>query len=213
MKKALLIGDDSVDISYSIEKKAECLKEIFENDLTVDVMENYDTLSVEKMQEYKLLIICTEPERRKEKSSKRLIADIITYAVNGGGILGIHNGLLSGTDHEMNCLWGASFKTRLPISLLDYKPAGGKHLILDQGCEPFSLEDEPILFDADIFAEKRQVLYNMHYGTEAFPAVWVNHYGFGRTACVAPGYGRLTFENSEWQRIVRRSGLWAARLL
>lgn len=213
MKKALLAGDNSARISHSVEKKAECLREIFENYLVLDAMENYGTLSIEKMQEYKLLIFCTEPESWKEKSSKRLLADIITYTVNGGGILGIHNGLLNENDHEMSYLRGASFREKLPISLLDYEPVEGKHLILDQGCGPFCLEDEPLLFDADVFAEKRQVLYKMRYGTECFPAVWVNHYGFGRVSCVVPGYGRDTFENREWQRIVRRSGLWAAGLL
>jgi len=213
MKKALLLVDDSSEISYSAERKAEHLGDVYENYFALDVIENYNALSLKKMQEYRLLIFCTEPESWKEKSSKRLIAGIITYAVNGGGILGIHNGLLHGTGHEMNCLWGASFRTKLPIGLLDYKPVEEKHLILDQGCEPFSLEDEPMLFDANIFAEKRQVLYKMHYGTEAFSAVWVNRYGFGKIACVVPGYGSNTFQNSEWQRIVLRSGRWAAGLL
>lgn len=213
MKRALLIGEDSRAALCSAEQKAECLREVFENYLAVDTMENYDTLSIEKMWEYKLLIFCTEPENWKEKRSRRLIADIITYAVNGGGILGIHSGLLSGADHEMNYLWGASFRTKLPAGLLDYKPVEEKHLILDQGCGPFSLEDEPLIFNFDIFAEKCQILYNMYYGTKDFPAVWINHYGSGRIACVVPGHGSHTFLNTEWQRIVLRSGRWAAGLL
>lgn len=213
MKRALLIGDGNREARCSAEKKAECLREVFENYLAVDAMENYDTFSLEKMREYKLLIFCTEPENWKEKRSGRLIADIITYTVNGGGILGIHNGLLSGTDHEMNCLWGASLRTKLPAGLLDYKPVEEKHLILDQGCVPFSLEDEPIIVDIDIFAAKCRVLYNMQYGAKVFPAVWINHYGSGRIACVVPGHGSHTFLNAEWQRIVLRSGRWAAGLL
>lgn len=215
MRQAILLGDyeEHKQIPHPVNGIDVSIREIFESDFPVEIMEDYQHLTIEKLSGCNLLICSPAPTRWQEKANPSVLSAILTYTVNGGAVLGLHSALSMTVHPEMGYLFGAFSGSHGPAGLLDYTPTKAGHLILDRGCAPFTQEEEMLPVAFDEFSKNRQILYDYPYGETRIPAAWTLEYGFGKVACTTLGSHPAALANSSSRRLIRRMGLWAADLL
>jgi type 1 glutamine amidotransferase len=212
-KNALFIGDYSVPNYHPAQHIDECLQKILGEQFTVTSTENYGKLSISDLEHYDLLIIYAD--RWDKNASKETMAAITTYAINGGGILGLHNGIIAPIEGGSPILHilGGKFDHHPDYCPLDYYKALNfkKHPIMED-FEPFTLSEEPYMFVMDPLGD-REMLMEYRWNGNRYPAAWVQHYGLGHIVYMAPGHDIRTFEVPAYQKLIVKGAEWAAGIL
>lgn len=212
-KNALFIGDYSVPNYHPAQHIDDCLKKLLVDNFTVTCTENYGKLSNSDLEPYDLLIIYAD--RWDKNASKETMAAITTFVVSGGGILGLHNGIISPIKGGSPILhiMGAKFNNHPEYCPLDYYKSIGfeKHPIMED-FEPFTMSEEPYMFEMDPFSD-REMLMEFRWNGNRYPAAWVQNYGLGRVIYLAPGHDIRTYEVLAFQKLIIKSAAWATGIL
>lgn len=139
------------------------------------------------------------------------VAGLMTYVLNGGGLLAIHAGIVAETRYEAAHLAGGKFISHPEQKVLTYTPTGSGHIITE-GIESFDIMEEPYQLDLDNLIETTLLL---EYESESkkWPAAWAHTYGIGRVVYLSPGHQLESFLVPMYRKLIRRSALWAAEML
>ncbi len=131
-------------------------------------------------------------------------AAFLAYVAKGGRLLALHGGTIVRNAPEFAMMLGAKFTHHPAACLLDYTPCADHPIVRD--VEPFSLTEEPYMYEWDNFADK-EVLLTFGYGAQAHPALWRVKYGWGNIVCFAIGHTPASFT---WpvEKLLYRSAMW-----
>jgi type 1 glutamine amidotransferase len=212
-KKALFLGDYTDPGWHPAKDADKYISKALEDNFKVKCTEDYGKLAIEELKTYDLII--NYADCWGKKCSKETIAAIITYVVNGGGILSIHNGILVPAEggSELRQLFGARFTGHSEYKPLDFYRAiqYKEHPIL-KDFAPFTMGEEPYEFEMDTFADLQMLLEYRRAG-QRFPAVWARNYGLGRMVYLVPGHDNRSFEVPAFQKLITRSAEWLTGIL
>ena len=212
-KKALFWGDYTDPGWHPAKDADKYICRALGDNFKVECTENYDKMAVGELKKYDLII--NYADRWEKKCSKETVVAVINYTVNGGGILCIHNGILipvkSGS--ELLQMFGARFTGHPEYRQLDfYKATKYKEHPVLKDFEPFTMGEEPYLFEMDTLADM-QMLLEYRLDGQRFPAAWARNYGLGRMVYLAPGHDNRSFEVPSFQKLITRSAQWLTGIL
>lgn len=205
IKRALVTGSYSNVKFHPLDGVDKELKENL-RDFEVEFTEDYDRFKIDSLSQYDLCVSYTEDMLTDEQT-----AGLLTYVLNGGGLLALHCGIATEARCETAHLLGGRFRSHPDEKVLTYRPASTGHIILD-GIEGFSMMEEPYQFDLDNLAETTLLLEYESEGRQ-WPAAWAHKYGLGKVVYLSPGHRLTSFRVPMYRNLVRRSALWAAGLL
>ncbi|HEY5587306.1 MAG TPA: ThuA domain-containing protein [Ruminiclostridium sp.] len=212
-KNALFLGDYTDPKYHPAKDIDELVKTSLDKNFNVTCTENYNNLTWEDVKPYDIIIDYADCS--SIKMTKSTIATLLTFLVNGNGILGIHNGIIVPTDacYEILHVFGGKFIGHTDYVPLDYYKAINfdKHPIMD-GFKPFTMSEEPYQFELEQCGNKKIIMEYMCQGYR-YSAAWVQNYGLGRVVYLAPGHDTRSFMVPQFQRLIARSAEWAARIL
>lgn len=204
-KQAIMIGNYSNVEWHPLKGPDKELAEIL-NDFGVEFTEDYDRFRYDSLSRYDLCIAYTENRLTDEQ-----VAGLLTYVLNGGGLLALHNGIVVEARYEAAHLAGGRFRSHPDQKVLTYMPAGSGHVILE-GIESFDIMEEPYQFDLDNLLETTLLLEYESEGKK-WPAAWAHNYGHGRVVYLSPGHQLASFMVPMYRNLIRRGALWAAGML
>jgi type 1 glutamine amidotransferase len=204
-KKAIVIGNYTNVAWHPLKGPDKELADIL-RDFEVEFTEDYDRFKNEIICQYDLCVSYTEDRLTDEQ-----VAGLLTYVLNGGGLLAIHNGIVVEARHEAAHLAGGRFRYHPDQKVLTYEPTETDHIIME-GIESFDIMEEPYQFDLDNLLETTLLLEYESEGKK-WPAAWAHSYGLGRVVYLSPGHQADSFKNPMYRNLIRRSALWAAGLL
>jgi len=204
-KQAIMIGNYSNVEWHPLKGPDKELAEIL-NDFGVEFTEDYDRFRYDSLSRYDLCIAYTENRLTDEQ-----VAGLLTYVLNGGGLLALHNGIVVEARYEAAHLAGGRFRSHPDQKVLTYMPAGSGHVILE-GIESFDIMEEPYQFDLDNLLETTLLLEYESEGKK-WPAAWAHNYGLGRVVYLSPGHQLASFMVPMYRNLIRRGALWAAGML
>lgn len=204
-KKAIMIGNYTNVAYHPLKGPDREFKEILA-DFETEFTEDYDRFKITSLRSFDLCVSYTEDRLSDEQT-----AGLLTYVLNGGGLLAVHCGIATESRCETAHLLGGRFKSHPDQKLLTYKPASTGHIILE-GIDSFSIMEEPYQFDIDNLIETTALL---EYESEGrlWPAAWAHTYGLGRVVYLSPGHQTASFTDPMYRKLIRRGALWAAGLL
>lgn len=210
IKQAILIGDYHQEAPYHplepIEKE---IRKLMPEGWELHVTDDYDMFTAERLEAYDLCISYTDTFDKK--FSVEHTAGIISYVVNGGGLLIIHAGVsMQEQRHEMKLLMGAVYRGHTDYQQLDMCVSSPSHPIM-KGISSFSMDEEPYEFSL-LSAAERTILMEYNLDGTTWPAAWCSQYGLGRIVYLMPGHHAASFEYPEYRKVVVQSMLWGAGL-
>jgi len=184
-------------------------------DFTVDMLSNYSVV---------LLAKCDEVSREDKTSWKTEAVQraFISYVENGGGLLVVHSGTVSGSQTEaLDMLIGCRFvfhPNACPVTVQPIKP----HPVTE-GVEMFCETDEHyrlkiIANDADVLIAsysppqgvEEKYKEDPYNNTPAYicPAGYVRAQGKGRVCVLTPGHLLPVWRNPQYQRTIANALKW-----
>ncbi|MFC5650160.1 ThuA domain-containing protein [Paenibacillus solisilvae] len=210
-KHAIVLGDNGDRAPYhplvSIESE---LRSILGDNYVLDSTEDYNVLSTEKLNRYDLFISCTDCFRGEVADEQ--ITGLLSYVSAGGKLLVIHNGISLQVREEFSKMVGARFTGHPPYQLLNFHPTAADHPIM-QGTRPFSMEDEPYLFQFHSpLKDDLTILLSYTLDGEIKPAAWTASYGKGRFVYLMPGHSLPSFQQEAYRTLIRSSADWLVSL-
>lgn len=204
-KKAIVIGNYTNVAWHPLDGPDRELAEILE-DFGVESTEDYDRFRYDSLSKYDLCVAYTENRLTDEQ-----VAGLMTYVLNGGGLLAIHTGIVVEARFEAAHLAGGRFRYHPEQKVLTYMPTGSGHVIME-GIESFDIMEEPYQFDIDNLIETTLLLEYESEGKK-WPAAWAHGYGLGRVVYLSPGHQLASFTVPMYRKLIRRSALWAAGMI
>jgi len=150
-KKAIVIGNYTNVAWHPLKGPDKELADIL-RDFEVEFTEDYDRFKNEIICQYDLCVSYTEDRLTDEQ-----VAGLLTYVLNGGGLLAIHNGIVVEARHEAAHLAGGRFRYHPDQKVLTYEPTETDHIIME-GIESFDIMEEPYQFDLDNLLETTLLL-------------------------------------------------------
>lgn len=211
-KKAIFLGDFNDANYHPATKIDQQIIKLLEDQFNITVEEEYTDLSYTTLKHYDLVI--NYADRWDKRGSLQAVGALAAYAATGGGVLGLHSGIISSLDKypEVPMLFGARFLEHPPYTALDYAVTDeSKTHPAVQGIEPFTMDEEPYFFEMCNFA-KRELLMTYTYQNKQYPAAWTVQFGQGNIIYLSQGHDIKTFKNKNMQKLIRQSAGWAAKL-
>ncbi|WP_411344058.1 ThuA domain-containing protein [Paenibacillus sp. WLX1005] len=211
VRQALLIGDYGDDAPYHpLDRIQSHIHTLMPEGWELHISDDYEMFEMERLEAYDVCIVYTDAFNKK--ISPEHAAGIITYVVNGGGLLILHCGVsLQEHNYELRQLMGAQYRGHTDYRKLDMHIASPGHPIM-QGISSFSMEEEPYEFNLLAGAE-RTILMEYSMDDDTWPAGWCSTYGLGRTVYLMPGHHAPSFEYEQFQRMIVQGLNWAAGIL
>jgi len=209
MERALALGHYTDARYHPFGGIDEELKAIFEGCMDVEATDQYDRLHADHLSACRLFISCTEFMKEKPLPAGQVQA-LLAYVAGGGGLLAIHNGISLQRSEALASMLGAVFTGHPPYARLQVHAREPAHPIM-QGIDGFAIDDEPYRFAFDS-CQRTTVLAEYEHEGERWPAAWAHEYGRGRVVYLMPGHQRSAFQVEMYRKLIRNSGLWAARL-
>ncbi len=201
-KKAIVIGNYTNVAYHPLKGPDKELAEILV-DFKTEFTEDYDRFKSSSLSSYDLCVSYTEDRLGDEQA-----AGLLTYVLNGGGLLAIHTGIAVQARYEAAHLIGARFKSHPDQKVLTYKPTAADHIITE-GVGSFAIMEEPYQFDLDNLIETTTLLEYESEGRQ-WPAAWAHKYGLGKVVYLSPGHQAASFREPEYRKLILRGALWAA---
>ncbi|WP_017811033.1 MULTISPECIES: ThuA domain-containing protein [Paenibacillus] len=207
-RQAILIGDYGEDAPYHpLDQVENHIRDLMPAGWELHTSDDYDMLEMERLEAYDLCIVYTDAFNKK--INPRHAAGIITYVVNGGGLLILHCGVsLQETRYELKQLMGAQYGGHEEYGALEMHIASPGHPIM-KGIHSFVMEEEPYEFTLLPGAE-RTILMEYTMNGDTWPAAWCSHYGMGRTVYLMPGHHAASFDYPEYRTMIAQSICWVA---
>jgi uncharacterized protein len=206
VKRALLIGEYAEAKYHPLTGVDVEIRSILDGDIDVEVREDYGGLTRGGLADFDLLISYVDVGCFEKKTSKSLVAALITFLCDGGGLLAVHNGIFMQHNHELAMALGARLTKHPPYTTLQMRVSDREHPIT-RHLEDFDIGDEPYTFEMDCLAP-RSMLLEYRYGNTWFPAAWCHPYGSGRIVYIAQGHNAETFKNRRYRRLIQQSARW-----
>lgn len=208
-KKVLFIGDFKNANWHPATEIDQIITDLLSETMAVAVEEDYASLSLETLREYDLLIVYAD--QWKDRGSVQAAGAIAAYAATGGAVIGLHSGVIAPLDQyqEIPMLFGARFTGHPPYTDLTYDAveSGKEHPIME-GFQSFTMGEEPYMFEMNNFA-RLEHLIDYEFEGQRRPADWIVHFGLGRIVYLAQGHDPRSFRNTDFQKLLLRSALWA----
>ena len=203
MKKGLLLGNYTDYQWHDLAKCDDTIIRFLSDIAIIEATEQYNDFTVQDFGQYDVLLI----HSIRFDFSEDMIRALMLYVVRGGAMVVFHASALTLYTTEFAQMVGAAFKMHPPYRKMQYIPEGETHVIT-KGIQAFELEDEPFQYHFDDVTHIKIFLHYMYNGLLQ-PAGWCHEYGRGRIVYLQPGHQRGTFENGEFQKIIRNSVLWS----
>lgn len=207
-KNRILIMGDYIEASYHpLEAIKEELSSILSLEYDLEYEEHYMSLEYSQLSEYNVIISYTDCwDREVDKS---FAAALITYVVNGGSLLILHNGISLQKSYELAQIMGAKFISHPERTVMKYTDFLNEHPIME-GVSEFELLEEPYQFEYDYFSEKTILFYYVYAGIK-YAAAWSMTYGLGRIIYLSPGHDMIIFQDENYQKIIKNSMKWLTK--
>jgi uncharacterized protein len=202
--KAVVIGDYTEPDYHPMKNIEESLKETLLNNLDLTFTEDRNYFNYEELSKFNLCILYVDSFGKK--LSQQHIKGLLTYVLNGGGLLVIHNGLSYQDNAEFAQLVGGKFVSHPPYQMLNYRVEKVKHPILE-GVEDFEMTEELYTFDIDNFSNHEILLYASNLEL-TMPAAWVKNFGEGKVVYLAPGHDAKSFDNTSFRKLIVNSAMY-----
>ncbi|MEW4372075.1 ThuA domain-containing protein [Paenibacillus kandeliae] len=208
VRQALLIGDYGDDAPYHpLDQIQSHISDLMPEGWELHISDDYEMFDMERLEAYDVCIVYTDAFNKK--ISLEHAAGIITYVVNGGGLLILHCGVsLQETNYELRQLMGAQYRGHTEYRSLEMHIASPSHPIM-QGISSFHMEEEPYEFNLLTGAE-RTILMEYSMDGDTWPAAWCSKYGLGRTVYLMPGHHAPSFEYEQFRRMIVQGLNWVA---
>ena len=223
--KILVICDDHYHPGQVIKDGLAPLKE---KGFQFDVVENGLDVKPEMLKNYPVVILskCDEasPEDKTSWETTALQQAFVDYVENGGGLLAIHCGLVSGKNTQvLHGLIGAKFKWHPADSIVTMETI--KPHPVTEGVNQFSQGDEH--YYIELLADDVDILMASYspskgieekYETEPYfnvpakiePCCFVRTQGQGRVCVLTPGHHLKLWLDDNFQRLLDNSLRWCA---
>jgi len=205
MQKKILVIGNYTQVQYhplmGVDKELEA---IFGSEYALTCTEDLSVLHPERLTQYGLCI--SYMDAWNYTVPKAPIAALISYVVNGGGLLVLHTGISLQHHYEFALMVGAKFTTHPAMETLTYRITAPEHPIM-QGLSSFAVYEEPYQYILDNLAE-REILLDYTLNGQQFPAAWVVNYGLGRVVYLMIGHTKESFLDPTYRAVVLRSGRW-----
>jgi uncharacterized protein len=204
MKKVLVIGDYNNAPYHPLSAIEKQLESILSEEFLLKSEPNYSELDYNDFKNYQTVISYTDCW--ESKPTVNFSVGLLSYIINGGSLLLIHNGISLQNKYELAQMIGAKFTRHPERTTLAYVDFNCEHPIT-KGINEFSLYEEPYQFEVDPFAEKTE-LFSYVYEGNKYPAAWVHNYGKGKVVYLSPGHDSAIFDCAEYRNIIKNSVSW-----
>lgn len=203
MKKILIIGDTKRAPYHPLGPVLPHLQSALDGVGELTVLEDdYTPITEEYLSTFDLVL--TYADAWGTYASQENNAAFLAYTAKGGRLLALHGGTIVRGAPELAMMLGAKFIGHPAACLLDYAPCADHPIV--NGVAPFSLTEEPYLYEWDNFANK-QVLLSFGYGAQQQPALWRVKYGWGNIVCFSIGHTPASFIRPV-EQLIYRSAMW-----
>ncbi|SFS71187.1 ThuA domain-containing protein [Paenibacillus sp. BC26] len=209
-KHVLVLGDNARAPYHPLINIQEELSAILgEEQYEISYTDNYNSLDADILHACDLFISYTDCWSLPIETEQA--AALMQYVHQGGSLLVIHNGISLQSREECVELIGARFTGHPDYQTLDFRFTHAEHPITD-GVEPFSLEEEPYMFE---FHPAGSVNLLMEYVLEGqrYPAAWTDNRGKGRLVYLMPGHHKPSFLHPASRQLIRNSADWLTKPL
>ena len=214
-KKAFLSGDYTNPTQHPFNGVDSVLKDIFDPVYDIDcVSEHFESFSYDTLSRFDCMILYTDHWIDKSQTVPLLVPNFVSYIVNGGALLLLHNFDII-YDYEMAQIVGVHSSDSSDLSFFKFFPSSKDvndvtdapcHPILN-GIDPFSFEDEVHSFVFNTFS-KVEPLLTAQTENRTLPAAWCQEFGCGRVVSVAAGHGEEPYKNPIFKTFLRQSAMW-----
>lgn len=202
MLNVLLLGNYTNEMWHQFSGCDLFLKKALGDIAVCTATEDYQEYDITDFAKYDAVLVHSLRFDLPEKTCRA----IVEYVVRGGAFLSFHATILAFYPTELIQMNGAAFKMHPPFQTVQYLPSDQHPITKD--VDPFALEEEPFQFD---FAEltKTEVFLTYSNSAQNQPAGWCHPYGKGCVVYLQPGHTQASFENADYQKLIRNSVLWA----
>lgn len=142
------------------------------------------------------------------RGNRHLNAALLGYVAAGGGLVGLHCGIIAHSAPEYEELLGGKFTGHPAACDLPYTPSGVVHPVL-AGVEPFTLFEEPYRIDLSGIGGETHLLGFAHEGAD-YPAAWARMWGLGKVVYLSMGHTPKSYEEPGVQRLLLNSAEWVS---
>ena len=197
-KHILILGDYTDPPYHPLTPITDILRTLL-SDYTISFTEDRNHLLIENINKFDLIISYTDSWN--SSLDKKQISGLLNYISGGGKLLVIHNGISLQSNFEFANIVGARFTghpdyTNLKFSFVD---SGEKSLYQ---FESFEMDEEPYQFVFANFTEKN-IFMEYELNGVLYPAGWDVSYGMGKVVYLSPGHDLKTFENINFQNLLK----------
>lgn len=203
MKNILILGDKTNVLWHNVNELNELVEILKELDYQVTVSEDYPDITKDELKYYDACINYID----NWENRGNLIAqeEILSYLLEGGRILTIHNGIITTGAAKLLDIHGAEFTKHEEYSMLTYIKAAD-HPIME-GFQSFDITEEPYEFHMrntipmDIFL-------NYRYKDKIYPAGWTINPEQGKLVYLSFGHNAKTFSSKNVLELCIKSLEW-----
>lgn len=204
MKNILILGDKSNVRWHHVNEVNELINGLKELNYQVTVSEDYQNITKTELRYYDICI--NYIDNWEDRGNLIAQDEIVSYLLEGGRMLTIHNGIIVKGAPKLLDIHGAEFTGHEEYTRLTYTKADSCHPIMD-GFKEFEITEEPYEFNMrntipmDIFL-------NYRYKDKLFPAGWSVNPGHGKLVYLAFGHNAKTFTSKSVLELCIRSLEW-----
>lgn len=203
--RILLTGDRTYIDFHRMPVEAIC--SLFPAGAEIVVDEHYEGYDQAALAEFDLIFVYVTNWSDKTANVPHLADRLMTYVLQGGGILLSHVLRMGITDYEMTQMVGARYRMRAPMGEVSYAVPENGHPIT-AGVTDFVLRENRYMIHTDFGPETAVVLEFRHSDGACTPAGWARDYGLGRLVYLHPGHDETVFAHEQVQKLYQNAIGW-----
>ena len=209
--KTLVLCDD---FWHPARVPREGLAALTKQGFTFDFLENALDWSVEKMQDYPLVILtksnnitAADPRPWVNEEIEQHFVD---YVSAGNGLLVIHSGSAGYVENTiLRRLMGGVFLQHPPQCEVTIAPVEGAASALTTGVTPFTVKDEHYHMALDDAQANVFLHTTSEHGTQ--PGGWTRSEGAGRVCMLTPGHNLEAWTSPSYQALLANAMRWCTK--
>lgn len=210
MKKVFLSGDDTFPLYHPIQQVREELYAVFNTApffIALDT-EHFEGIEAEDLGEFDLVVLYNDHWNDKIRTSHQLIQAFLHYVAVGGNLMVLHNpdmGIAPVLAQMIGCQPMHPLQKPM-VAELSFVPDISHPAIRD--VKPFALKEEVFSLYYSPFTERKNLLMAHDEAGHTIPAGWTVAFGRGKTAFLMPGHSQMSYQNSEYRKVLRQTAEW-----